>query len=69
MVKVNPEKCVTCSFGPPAWRYNCLECKNVFEMPSPRGPADEKSRTCPACRSKAIERVNLVKSESCPPGG
>ena len=27
------------------------------------------ARTCPECRSSDIERVNVVKSEACPPGG
>jgi len=69
MAELDINKCSACSLGPPNWRYQCRECKNKFEMPAPSGPADEKSRACPICRGKNIERVSLVKSEACPPGG
>jgi hypothetical protein len=38
-------------------------------MLAPKGPSDERSRACPECNSKNIERVDIVKSEACPPGG
>jgi rRNA maturation endonuclease Nob1 len=69
MAELNAEQCSSCPLGPPAWRYRCRECRNVFEMPAPRGPSEEKGRTCPACKSHNIERTGLVKSEACPPGG
>jgi DNA-directed RNA polymerase subunit RPC12/RpoP len=69
MEKDNLEKCAACPFGPPAWRYKCGECANEFEMPSPSGPTEEKNRTCPRCKSQNIARIDIVKSEACPPGG
>jgi DNA-directed RNA polymerase subunit RPC12/RpoP len=69
MKKADAEKCDACSYGPPDWQYKCLECSNIFELPAPKGPSEEKNRYCPACKSKNIERVNIVKSEVCPPGG
>ncbi|MGD0796063.1 MAG: hypothetical protein ABR958_10895 [Dehalococcoidales bacterium] len=68
-MEINPEKCAACPLGPPAWRYKCGACAREFEMPAPRGPTDEKERTCPVCRSKNIKRIEIVKSEACPPGG
>jgi len=58
-----------CRLGPPALQYECQECGHKFEMPVSKGPTEEKSRTCPKCHSKSIKRVNIVKSEVCPPGG
>jgi len=69
MAELNIEKCAACPLGPPDWRYKCNTCATKFEMPAPSGPSDEKSRGCPACKSHNIERVSLVKSEACPPGG
>ena len=51
------------------WKYKCLECGCEFQMPVPKGPTDERSRTCPVCQSHGIERVNIEKTEVCPPGG
>jgi DNA-directed RNA polymerase subunit RPC12/RpoP len=61
--------CAVCQFGPPAWQYKCPECGHKFQMPAPKGPSEEKKRTCPKCHSQNIKRVNIVKSEACPPGG
>jgi DNA-directed RNA polymerase subunit RPC12/RpoP len=69
MEKLDLKKCDACSEGPPDWRYSCRECKNEFTMPAPKGPSEEKERACPKCHSKNIERIGLVKSEACPPGG
>jgi DNA-directed RNA polymerase subunit RPC12/RpoP len=69
MSEINPEKGGSCPFGPPDWRYKCGECGHEFEMPAPKGPADEKGRACPVCHSHNIARINVVKSEACPPGG
>ena len=69
MTKPNEENYAACSFGPPDWRYKCRQCKNVFTMPVPKGPSEEKSRTCPKCGSADIRRTDIVKSEVCPPGG
>ena len=67
--KPGVKKCKACSFGPPDWQYRCRQCRNVFVMPAPKGPSDEKNRKCPKCGSADIERTDLVKSEACPPGG
>ncbi|OGO01245.1 MAG: hypothetical protein A2Y90_03685 [Chloroflexi bacterium RBG_13_52_12] len=69
MPKVNAEKCSACELGPPDWRYICRRCKAEFSIPAPKGPADEKGRVCPKCKSADIERIKTVKSEACPPGG
>ncbi|HUT67026.1 MAG TPA: zinc ribbon domain-containing protein [Dehalococcoidales bacterium] len=69
MPKPDINSCSACPYGPPAWRYKCRECGHKFEMPAPKGPSEEKSRACPECQSKDIARVNIVKSEACPPGG
>jgi DNA-directed RNA polymerase subunit RPC12/RpoP len=69
MAEDNLEKCAACPLGPPAWRYKCGACGNEFEMPAPKGPSEEKGRVCPECKSPNIVRVDIVKSEACPPGG
>ena len=67
--KPDDEKCAACSLGPPDWHYVCQDCQNKFTMPAPKGPADEKGRSCPKCRSKNIKWTGTAKSEACPPGG
>jgi DNA-directed RNA polymerase subunit RPC12/RpoP len=69
MEKLNEEKCLACKLGPPDWVYLCQDCKNKFTLPATKGPSDEKNRACPKCGSKKIKRVDLAKSEACPPGG
>ncbi|MBN1692191.1 MAG: hypothetical protein JW845_01380 [Dehalococcoidales bacterium] len=59
----------SCPLGPPDWRYRCKQCKHVFLMPAPKGPSEEKNRKCTKCGSAEIERIDLVTSEVCPPGG
>jgi putative FmdB family regulatory protein len=67
--KSRREPCLACPLGPPDWHYKCRNCGNEFDMPVPKGPSEEKGRTCPKCRSKDIKRIFTVKSEVCPPGG
>ena len=69
MKKPDVEKCNACSYGPPDWQYKCLDCNKKFKMPAPKGPSDEKNRGCPDCKSHNIKRINVIKSEACPPGG
>jgi DNA-directed RNA polymerase subunit RPC12/RpoP len=69
MKKLNAKKCAACPLGPPDWQYICRRCKAKFTMPVPKGPSDEKGRVCPKCKSADIKRVDIVKSEACPPGG
>jgi len=61
--------CSICAYGPPDWQYKCRDCGSEFEMPAPKGPTEEKRRTCPECNSNSIEVVNIKKAEACPPGG
>lgn len=53
-------------FSPPAWEYKCHQCNTVFELPVPRGPAEEKQRKCPACGSMDIERLTALVVEPSP---
>jgi DNA-directed RNA polymerase subunit RPC12/RpoP len=69
MDKPDKDKCEACSFGPPDWQYRCDDCGHEFRLPAPKGPADEKDRTCPKCQGRHITRLDVVKSEACPPGG
>ncbi|HEY98386.1 MAG TPA: hypothetical protein G4O16_09440 [Dehalococcoidia bacterium] len=69
MKKQDIEKCADCSYGPPDWQYECPDCGAEFEIPAPKGPSDEKNRSCPECAGKNIKRVGIAKSEACPPGG
>ena len=61
--------CAKCSLGPPAWHYKCGDCEHEFEMPAPKGPAEERKRSCPECKSSNIKVTNIHKSEACAPGG
>jgi DNA-directed RNA polymerase subunit RPC12/RpoP len=67
--KTDANKYAACSYGPPDWQYQCLDCGKTFEIPAPKGPSDEKNRSCPGCKSRNIKRVDIIKSEACPPGG
>ena len=69
MKRPDIETCRSCKLGPPDWEYTCKNCLRDFTLPAAKGPSDEKGRTCPACGSTNIERLNIVPSEACPPGG
>lgn len=69
MDEPDEEKCAKCPLGPPDWQYICHDCQNKFIMPVPKGPSEEKGRTCPKCGSANIVRTGIVKFEVCPPGG
>jgi DNA-directed RNA polymerase subunit RPC12/RpoP len=51
------------------WDYVCHQCRDLFELPVPRGPKEEKEAKCPGCSSMDIQRINIGHSEVCPPGG
>jgi DNA-directed RNA polymerase subunit RPC12/RpoP len=68
-MKSDPEKYASCPVGPPAWRYKCGGCGAEFEMPSPSGPTEEKSRVCPVCNSRDIKNIECARTAACPPGG
>ena len=59
----------SCHIGPPDWQYQCGDCGHRFEVPAPRGPAEEKCRTCPECGSRNISRVNMCEANPATPGG
>jgi rRNA maturation endonuclease Nob1 len=69
MKRPDIETCAACKLGPPDWEYTCHNCLRDFTMPAARGPTEEKGRTCPACGSRNIERLNIAPSEACAPGG
>jgi len=69
MAEANTEEHLSCPIGPPVWQYRCRDCGHEFTMPVPKGPTEEKGRTCPECGSGNIEVVNVKASEACPPGG
>jgi len=39
------------------WEYVCYQCKAQFELPVPRGPAEEKEAKCPKCGSVDVEKM------------
>jgi len=43
--------------GPPVWEYECQQCQNVFKLPVPRSPSQEKEVTCPECGGRHIHRL------------
>jgi DNA-directed RNA polymerase subunit RPC12/RpoP len=69
MDKQEPRACPVHPAGPPPWRYTCRNCGAIFVMPAPKGPSEEKGRTCPSCTSHDIVWRATVSSKACPPGG
>ena len=43
--------------GPPVWEYQCQQCQNVFRLPVPGSPSQEKEIKCPACGGGHIHRL------------
>ena len=41
----------------PMWEYECQHCKNVFKLPVPSSPAQEKEIKCPTCKGRHIHRL------------
>jgi DNA-directed RNA polymerase subunit RPC12/RpoP len=54
--------------GPPPLRYRCRACDAMFDLPAPKGPAEEKARVCPNCGSGDLG-IRPFRSRPCPPGG
>ncbi len=48
------------SEGPPMWEYECQHCHNVFKLPVPGSPSQEKEIACPACGGCHIHRLTAV---------
>ena len=45
------------SEGSPQWEYECQQCQNVFKLPVPSSPSQEKEVRCPACGGSHIHRL------------
>ena len=45
------------------WEYECQECHNVFELPIPSSPSQEKEIKCPKCGGGHIHRLTSIGSE------
>ncbi len=43
--------------GPLQWEYECQHCKNVFKLPVPSSPSQEKEIKCPECGGGHIHRL------------
>jgi len=39
------------------WEYECQQCKNVFKLPVPSSPSQEKEIECPVCGGGHIHRL------------
>jgi rRNA maturation endonuclease Nob1 len=46
--------------SPSLWKYECHQCKTIFELPVPSGPTEEKQRKCPSCSSMDIARLTAL---------
>lgn len=49
--------------GPPVWEYECQHCQNVFKLPVPSSPAQEKGIKCPECGGGHIHRLTPTGGE------
>ena len=45
------------------WEYECQHCKNVFKMPVPSYPSQEKEIKCPECGEGHIHRLTPIGGE------
>ncbi|MFC1942654.1 hypothetical protein ACFLWU_05505 [Chloroflexota bacterium] len=43
--------------GTHMWEYECQQCKNVFHLPVPTSPSQEKQVKCPGCESWHLHRL------------
>ncbi len=39
------------------WAYHCASCDTQFSVDVPKGPAQERALTCPACGSPDIRKL------------
>jgi DNA-directed RNA polymerase subunit RPC12/RpoP len=42
------------------WQYECQECHNVFELPVPSSPSQERELKCPVCGGGHIHRLTVI---------
>ena len=42
------------------WEYECQQCQNVFKLPVPSRPSQEKEIKCPACGGGHIHRLTAI---------
>ena len=45
------------------WEYQCQNCHNVFKLPIPASPSQEKEITCPECDGSHIHRLTPTGGE------
>ncbi|MFC1901832.1 hypothetical protein ACFLX3_02770 [Chloroflexota bacterium] len=45
------------------WEYECKQCQNVFKLPIPAGPSQEKEIECPKCGGRYIHRLTTIGGE------
>jgi DNA-directed RNA polymerase subunit RPC12/RpoP len=43
--------------GPTEWEYECQQCQDIFKLPIPSSPSQEKEIKCPACGGGHIHRI------------
>jgi putative FmdB family regulatory protein len=46
--------------GPAVWEYECQNCKNVFKLPVPSSPSQEKGIKCPECGGGHVHRLTAT---------
>lgn len=46
--------------APAMWEYECQQCQNVFKLPVPSSPAQEKEIACGVCGGRHIHRLTAV---------
>jgi rubredoxin/DNA-directed RNA polymerase subunit RPC12/RpoP len=44
------------------WEYECQQCKHIFKLPTPKSPAEDESRRCPACNSGQLRLLTGGKA-------
>lgn len=49
--------------GPPVWEYECQQCRNVFGLPVPGSPSQEREIKCPTCGGGHIHRLTIIGGE------
>ena len=49
--------------GKTLWEYECQQCQNVFKLPVPSSPSQEKEIKCPECGGSHIHRLTIFGYE------
>ena len=45
------------------WEYQCQDCNNIFKLPIPTSPEQEKEIICPECNGGHIHRLTPTGGE------